>query len=248
MGIGRQRLENPSKSMGKLITAAMVLIAVAAYRLVPARIAIPEHLLGHGAVAMGGLIPPRTGAALLSHIKDMREFPSNARGVGRPPVNEHIGEAVPTGADGRCKHPFLVPDTNRTQCVLPGRVDVGRHYIMAGGVEGHKESYDTLIARTSSFSRYIFNLSQYPEVKDLFRTDKFQGVAKRVCPADKQVLDPFQFNFIIQVPGQTVPLHIDAPWFWGATRFQYPQWLLAVMVFSNLFKDRFVKLAKIDQF
>jgi hypothetical protein len=61
-----------------------------------------------------------------------------------------------------------------------------------------------------------------------------------VCPAQKQVLDPFQFNFILQVPGQTVAAHIDGAYFWGATRFQYPQWLLAVMVFSGLFKEQFV--------
>lgn len=37
--------------------------------------------------------------------------------------------------------------------------------------------------------------------------------------------DPFQFNFILSVPGQTVALHLDAPYFLGATRFQVPQWL-----------------------
>lgn len=37
--------------------------------------------------------------------------------------------------------------------------------------------------------------------------------------------DPFQFNFILSVPGQTVALHLDAPYFFGATRFQVPQWL-----------------------
>ena len=44
----------------------------------------------------------------------------------------------------------------------------------------------------------------------------------------------------MQVPGQTVPLHIDGAYFWGATRFQMPQWLLAAMVFSGLFQDLFV--------
>jgi hypothetical protein len=96
---------------------------------------------------------------------------------------------------------------------------------------------------------------------------------------DDQVLDPFQFNFIVQVrpapaalaaeaithclaraqvPGQTVALHIDAPYFWGASRFEvsispttshappdrcppkFPQWLLAVMVFSGLFQERMI--------
>ena len=33
---------------------------------------------------------------------------------------------------------------------------------------------------------------------------------------------------------------VDGAYFWGATRFQYPQWLLAAMVFSNRFAERFV--------
>ena len=40
--------------------------------------------------------------------------------------------------------------------------------------------------------------------------------------------------------GQTVAAHLDAPYFWGANRFQYPQWLLVVMVFSGLFEDIFI--------
>ena len=36
-------------------------------------------------------------------------------------------------------------------------------------------------------------------------------------------LDPFQFNLIVQLPGQTVAAHLDGVYFWGATRFQLPQ-------------------------
>jgi hypothetical protein len=86
----------------------------------------------------------------------------------------------------------------------------------------------------------MFDLKEYPSVERLFTSPDFQAAAKRVCPKDKQYLDPFQFNFIIQVPGQTVALHVDGVYFWGATRFQIPQWLLAVMKFSGLFEDRFV--------
>ena len=42
------------------------------------------------------------------------------------------------------------------------------------------------------------------------------------------------------MPGQTVALHLDAPYFWGADRFQFPQWLLASMVFSGLFQEQFI--------
>jgi hypothetical protein len=42
------------------------------------------------------------------------------------------------------------------------------------------------------------------------------------------------------VPGQTVAMHLDAPYFWGASRVSVPQWLLVSMVFSGLFQDKFV--------
>ena len=112
-----------------------------------------------------------------------------------------------------------------------------------------------------------------------------------MCPKNKPFLDPFQFNFIMQVlqgplpllslstplpnrgsvysraitsrpqvPGQTVAMHLDAPfvpqpfpsqphspsqfhflrYFWGASRVSVPQWLLVTMVFSGLFQDKFV--------
>ena len=124
--------------------------------------------------------------------------------------------------------------------MLPGRVDIGKHFVMTGGVNGLKEDYETMVSRLQSFGRYMFNPNDYPAVADLFESEVFQDAAKSVCPADKQVLDPFQFNFIIQVPGQTVALHLDAPYFWGASRFHYPQWLLAAMVFSGKFEDRFI--------
>jgi hypothetical protein len=129
---------------------------------------------------------------------------------------------------------------DRKSCVLPSRIDVGRHYITTGGFEGLKENLDDLTSRILSFGRYMFNLTEFPTVEKLFASDSFQEAAKRVCPVDKQYLDPFQFNFIIQVPGQTVALHVDGVYFWGATRFQIPQWLLAVMKFSGLFESEFI--------
>ncbi len=44
----------------------------------------------------------------------------------------------------------------------------------------------------------------------------------------------------MNVPGQTVAHHVDGVYFWGATRFQFPQWLLAAMKFSGFWEDRFV--------
>jgi hypothetical protein len=60
------------------------------------------------------------------------------------------------------------------------------------------------------------------------------------------VLDPFQTNIIVNAPGQQVATHTDAPYFWGASRFDMPQWLLAVMVHSGLpeFQRRFIHQAR----
>lgn len=52
-----------------------------------------------------------------------------------------------------------------------------------------------------------------------------------------QHLDAFQYNFIAQLPGQTVAQHLDAPYFIGRSRAATPQWLLVVMVFSGLFEE-----------
>jgi hypothetical protein len=209
---------------------------------------IPSHLLGHPLVYQKELIDVESGKELNILMRKMASdetgFPTNVAadlktGVGAV-LHEHIGEAQKARADGSCAHPFLVPDRSRENCVLPQRVDVGRHFVMTGGPEAVREPYENMISRVSSFGRYMFNLTEYPVVESLFESDSFKAAAISVCPAGKQLLDPFQFNFIMQVPGQTVALHIDAPYYVGATRFQFPQWLLVAMTFSGLFQDRFV--------
>jgi len=72
-----------------------------------------------------------------------------------------------------------------------------------------------------SFGRYIFNLTEFPVISKLFQDAKFQRMAQPICPADQQHLDPFQFNIIIQTPGQSVATHVDGVYFWGASCFQF---------------------------
>lgn len=90
---------------------------------------------------------------------------------------------------------------------------------MTGGLEGVKESYGSLVDRVSSFGKYTFfeDIDKYPAVKALFSSEKFVRSAEKVCPSQDSTgsagdsdsggnlsyLDPFQFNFIMQVPGQT---------------------------------------------
>ena len=63
--------------------------------------------------------------------------------------NEDIGEGTPVHPDGSCNHPFLVPNMKRTQCVLPGRIDVGKHFILSGGCDGIRENFNQMIHRLS---------------------------------------------------------------------------------------------------
>lgn len=180
-------------------------------------------------------------AALRNLTKRMGSFECNTADVKYYTTEyDNVGEAVPLQNGENCDHRYLVPSIDRKHCILPGRIDIGRHFILTGGIGGLKERQTDLVARMLSFGRYIFKPSDYPPIEKLFTAGKFQAAAHRVCPSERQVLDPFQFNIIIQLPGQSVPMHIDAPYFHGATRFQYPQWLLAVMVFSNLFADVFI--------
>eukprot|EP01033_Poteriospumella_lacustris_P002562 gene2562-1860_t len=186
------------------------------------RAVIPKHLTDYAAFAEDDLIPEDIATELMDMMKDFAVFQSNvdqSKAQGFKPTYEHVGEA---------------------QDILPD--DIGKHYILTGGLDGVKEKVNDGIDRVSSFGRYTFisDIDKFPSVKNLFTSEKFQSAAKRVCPKNDSYLDTFQFNYIMQVPGQTVAMHLDSPYFWGASRFNFPQWLLVAMVFSNLFQDKFV--------
>jgi len=223
-------------------TTAVVLAAVAGYSALrwARQVHLPAHMQGHTVVYDPHLLSPEIADELHVLMKQLRDFPTNAADLNfYKTAHEHIGEAVPM-VNGSCSHPYLVPNPARTHCILPGRIDVARGYVVSGGVEGLKEPHPMLVSRVQSFGRYHFNISEFGVVERLFSDPRFQSLAKAVCPPDSQELDAFQFNFITNLPGQTVASHIDAPYFFGADRFHVPQWLLAVMVFSGLWTDRFV--------
>mmetsp|Transcript_14435 Transcript_14435/g.25227 ORF Transcript_14435/g.25227 Transcript_14435/m.25227 type:complete len:352 (-) Transcript_14435:165-1220(-) len=205
---------------------------------------LPPHLLHHRLLGVPDMLDVDTSSKLLDLVKELASFPTNVNADGKngsfsTQLHEHVGEAVPT-VNGSCAHPFLVPSGDGTLCILPGRVDIGRHYILTGGVEGLKESYESLVSRVQSFGRYNFDMEKHQVVSSLFRSESFQEYAKAVCPEERRHLDPFQYNFILQVPGQTVALHLDAPYYSRADRWTFPQWLLVAMTFSGLFEDEFI--------
>lgn len=233
-----------------LFSAVVISIGIFLFRyLEQFRSVIPSHLLGHRVEYINELISEEAATELNALIRTMGFFPSNIaadlKTGGFSVTHEHIGEATPTERDGQqrvCTHPFLVPNANRTLCTLPQRVDVGRHFVLTGGVDGNRENYDILVRRVTSFGRYMLgsSLEKFPSVQRLFETEKFVSAAKRICPSGASLLDPFQFNIIMQIPGQTVASHLDAPYFWGADRFDFPQWLLMVMKFSGIYENIFI--------
>jgi len=154
---------------------------------------------------------------------------------------ENIGEGQPIGKDGTCTHPFLVPSPSQPNlCILPSRLDIGRHFLLTGGYSNHRESYARLVSRAQTFYSHTFDkkLEALPEFKSLFESPKYKQAASAICAAQgKPVFDPIQLGIILQLPGQEVPAHYDIPWFYGATRFHLPQWLLVVMEQSGLFQD-----------
>jgi hypothetical protein len=204
---------------------------------------LPAHLLGHPVRYFPALLSAHTRAELRNLTRALGEIPCVASAeASYAMTHEHIGEGLahPAAPDGSCSHAFLVPSASGRQCVLPGRIDVGRHYIATGGYEGLREQHAQLINRVQSFIRYLFAPLEHAVTARLFADGAFLAAARSVCPPHRQVLDPFQATLIAQVPGQTVPAHLDGVWFAGASRFHVPQWLLAVMAFSGLFAERLV--------
>jgi hypothetical protein len=144
-------------------------------------------------------------------------------------------------------NPYLIPNRNRTLCILPDRLDVAHHYLMTGGHFGFKERYERLASRMLSYSQFFITgkgkstgdsnreLSDVKEVQTLFNSEAYKRESAVVCEG-REYHDHFQLSTIVQLPGQQVPTHYDSPWFWGASRLTHPQWLLVVMHSSGLFE------------
>jgi hypothetical protein len=153
-----------------LIPVLIAVIAVA-LRFIP-RAVVPPHLANHQVYARDDLIPMEMRKQLLDTVREMVTFGSNletSKATGFVPTFEHIGEARPINPDGTCSHHLLLPNPSRTLCILPERMDVGKHFIMTGGLDGAKEPFDDMLSRVSSFARYTFqrDLDKFPVVKQL---------------------------------------------------------------------------------
>ena len=43
-----------------------------------------------------------------------------------------------------------------------------------------------------------------------------------------------------------MPVHLDGVYFEGASKFQFPQWLLAAMKFSGLWEEQFIPQVQVQ--
>jgi hypothetical protein len=229
--------------MQTLLLASLAMAALAATLVHLGRrgFDVPAHLCYHPVHYDSALLSAAAVESLMQLAQTVGDFPTVIGTDSQYRItHESVGEDSPISEGGVCEHPFLVPNAARTACILPGRIDVGRHFVKTGGVNALKEKYETLVSRLQSFMYTIFDPSKHAATRDLFGDPKFLSAATSVCPPGKRVLDPFQTNLIVQAPGQTVAAHVDAPYYWGANRFHIPQWLLAVMTFSGIFQERFI--------
>ena len=189
-----------------LVSTLIVLVAMlATVSILPTRLQIPPHLMGHPMIDRLDFLDDETVEDLLAMTRGLGSIPGVARNIDANNKhsqklfadfgkrNNHMGEASPyDAANKRCEHPLLIPDAEKKECVFPGRIDVARHFITTGGIQGMKESYDSMVSRTQPFIKYIFNYSEHPVAKRLLESPKFRAFAPLVCPAERQVLDFFQ--------------------------------------------------------
>lgn len=154
-----------------------------------------------------------------------------------------IGEAVPILPNGKCPHQYLIPNYNIQKCVLPSRIDVAHHHFKSGGISARKEKFESLIGRLLAFNKILHfkDIDDYQNtsINSLFSSLKYLEASKRICP-NRPLLDSIQLGIIVLIPGQEVATHYDVPWFFGASRYDLPQWLLVVMERSQLFKDKYL--------
>jgi hypothetical protein len=155
------------------------------------------------------------------------------------------GEGVPPGHPD-CDHQYMTLNKKGDSCFFPNRLDIGMHYMKTGGFRGHKEFFNKSAARLFSFRRKLLK-STAENFTELYG-DKFIRHSKELClktvdkkfTAEKLVTEIFQFDVIVILPGQELPMHLDIPYFWNADRRSLPHWLLAIMKSSKLFDDLFI--------
>ena len=180
--------------------------------------------------------------ANLQSLLRSSEFVSTTSAYSEARV-EDIGEREPL-VNGKCSSSYLIPNKNRTACILPERFDVAFHQFISGGIDSLKEKTEVTTSRLIINQKYFHaNLgeTEIPAVKQLFNSESYRKQAKVICEMQSNekspILDPMMLALIIALPGQMVAMHYDLPWFYGADRWDFPGWFLVAMHSSGLFDD-----------
>jgi hypothetical protein len=142
------------------------------------------------------------------------------------------------------------------------------HFVKTGGFNGHIEYYDRMVARIIPFRKRLLSSSSsisqqqqekeeeaasHVDLKSLpeFTKEPFSSTVRSICAdsvgsfkggvkSESIVTEMFQLDLLLMLPGQELPIHLNTPYFWGADRSSFPQWLLVAMKNSKLFDHLFI--------
>jgi hypothetical protein len=132
------------------------------------------------------------------------------------------------------------------------------HFVKTGGFNGYIEYYESMVARMIPFRKRLIQQQQttgnksYKDVLinrlEELNKDDYLKELKSICAEnfddvkniDQISTELFQFDILLMLPGQEMPMHLNVPYFWGADRYTLPQWLLVAMKQSRLFDHLFV--------
>lgn len=121
---------------------------------------------------------------------------------------------------------------------LAHRYDAAMNFIRTGGRFGRKdEGMELLLARTNYFREtYVYGdeVSSEP-LAFLMHHESLLGAARRLH--GRPVIEPSILYANVMVPGQELAVHTDVPEFRGASRKEFPEWLLVVTRHSGLFEE-----------
>ena len=177
----------------------------------------------------------------------------------------HIGEAIdPIRFDAELNkyvcdpsRPFLQYNLLNKKCMLFPRVDSGIHFIKTGTHQHLREPIDKIARRPRYFNK-IFDIDDKDDPKnkvlrEVFANPGWIEKSKEICGSDYQYIRPYQSILSLQLPGNIIPTHTDAPFYMAttdsvgrrqeqfssfvATPYNFPIWLLVVMKHSQLFQQ-----------
>jgi len=167
---------------------------------------------------------------------------------------QHIGEAEPVNAEGKCDEGLFIVGNDDKTCFYGGRIDIFTHFAIGGGFWGAKETIAKLWSSIYAFINYYPEAIHKPSIKKLFENPEYKKRINNVCkdgmkkggnvPEGDVNFRPTQVNIVMIPPGMNLPMHWDNQWFWGVNQLSAPDWLLHVMKESELFDDIMIPQAQ----